>query len=128
MATPFHWIIALVLITLLYGVSLGEESKVETNDEKLVALCFYPEGTPEAIEVVLKAGADVMVRLVNGLTPLMIAAGRNNNPEVIETLLKAGANAKAKDKEGKTALDYAKHNEKIYNTKAYRKLNELQSD
>ena len=45
---------------------------------------------------------------------------------MIETLLKAGANAKAKDGEGQTALDYAKDNEKIYKTKVYWKLNELQ--
>ena len=49
---------------------------------------------------------------------------RNSNPAIIETLLEAGANAKAKDKEGKTAIDYAKENEKIYKTKAYWKLND----
>ena len=55
------------------------------------------------------------------------SSARNNpKPEVIETLLKAGANAKAKDGEGQTALDYAKDNEKIYKTKVYWKLNELQ--
>ena len=45
---------------------------------------------------------------------------------LIEVLLKAGANAKAKDKEGKTAADHAKENEKIYKTKVYWKLNDLQ--
>jgi len=45
---------------------------------------------------------------------------------LIEVLHKAGANPKAKDKEGKTALDYAKNNKKIYKTKAYWKLNEAQ--
>ena len=58
-------------------------------------------------------------------TPLMRAAGNNSNPEVIEVLLNADANAKAKDKEGKTALDYAKDNKKIYKTKVYWKLNQL---
>ena len=58
--------------------------------------------------------------------PLMWAAGVNWNPEVIEALLKAGANARAKDKEGKTAVDYAKDNKKIYKTKVYWKLNEAQ--
>ena len=54
------------------------------------------------------------------------AAIKNSNSEVIEALLKAGADAKAKDKEGKTALDHAKDNKKIYKTKVYWKLNELQ--
>ena len=59
-------------------------------------------------------------------TPLIAAAHDNENPKVIESLLKAGADAKAKDKEGKTVIDHAKDNEKIYKTKAYWKLNELQ--
>ena len=40
--------------------------------------------------------------------------------------IKAGANAKPKDKKGKTAADHAKDNEKIYKTKVYWKLNDLQ--
>ena len=57
---------------------------------------------------------------------MMRAAWLNENPEMIEALLKAGANAKAKDKKGKTAVDHAKENEKLYKTKVYWKLNELQ--
>ena len=56
----------------------------------------------------------------------MFAADRNSNPEVIETLLSAGANGRTKDEEGKTAADHAKANEKIYKTKAYWKLNDMQ--
>ena len=55
-----------------------------------------------------------------------LRAAKNSNPEVIEALLKSGANAK--DKEGKTAADHAKDNEKIYKTKLYWKLNELQHE
>ena len=57
---------------------------------------------------------------------MMIAARNNKNPEVIEALLKAGVDAKAKDEDGKTALDYAKDNKKIYKTKVYWKLNDAQ--
>ena len=56
----------------------------------------------------------------------MFAADHNSNPEVIETLLSAGANGRTKDEEGKTAADHAKGNEKIYKTKAYWKLNDMQ--
>jgi hypothetical protein len=37
-------------------------------------------------------------------------------------LLEAGADAKVKDQAGKTALGYAKENEKIYKTEAYGEL------
>ena len=121
-----HWIVAAILAALICGVSFGEEAEVETNDQKLLALCIDPEATPEAIEALLKAGADVAARDKDGKTPLILAAWDNKNPEVIEVLLKAGANAKAKDKKGKTAVDHAKDNEKIYKTKLYWKLNELQ--
>ena len=84
-----HWIVAPSLAALTCGVSC-EEAEVETNDQKLLALCKKPKATTEAIEVLLKAGAD----------------------------------AKAKDKQGKTAADHAKDNEKIYKTKVYWKLNE----
>jgi len=85
-------IASLLLLSLgtmhVYADGVGIEG--ETPDQELLALCKTPEATPEAIE----------------------------------TLLKAGANVKAKDKKGKTAIDYAKENEKIYKTKAYWKLND----
>ncbi|MDA1113047.1 MAG: ankyrin repeat domain-containing protein, partial [Planctomycetota bacterium] len=56
--------------------------------------------------------------------PLMLAAVNNSAPEVISVLLKAGANAKATSPEGKSALDYAKLNENIVDTKAYWELND----
>ena len=129
-----HWIAAAMLAALICGVSC-EAANVETNDQKLLALCREPKATTEAIEALLKAGADIEARMAcksdalydeGGVTPLMRAARRNESPEVIAALLKAGANARAKDKEGKTALDHAKDNEKIYKTKVYWKLHDLQ--
>ena len=60
--TRHHWFVAVALVALICGVSFGEEAKVETNDQKLLALCEDPEATAEAIEALLKAGADVNVR------------------------------------------------------------------
>jgi len=57
MITRNHWIAAAMLAALICGTSFGEETKVETNDQRLLALCEDPEATPEAIEAILKAGA-----------------------------------------------------------------------
>lgn len=48
----------------------------------------------------------------------------NPNPEVITKLLKAGADPKAKDKDGRTAFDYAKDNAKLKGTEALKQLEE----
>lgn len=44
---------------------------------------------------------------------LRAVADKNTTPRMIENLIKAGANVNAKDNKGKTALDYAKKNEKV---------------
>ena len=107
-----HWIVAVMLAALICGTSFGEEAKVETNDQKLLALCQEPKATTEAIESLLKAGADIKTRGKFDRTPLMIAAGWNSNPAVIESLLKAGADIKARDKDGFTPLMWAAVNNK----------------
>ena len=100
MITRNHWIAAAMLAALICGVSFGEEAEVETNDRKLLALCKDPEATPEVIETLLKAGADIEARGEFGLTTLIRASAKNPNPEVIETLLKAGADIEARDEDG----------------------------
>ena len=74
----------------------------------------------------LDAGADVMARDVFfGGTPLHFAA-RYGSPEVIQPLLGAGADAKAKDKQGKTAWNYAEDNKNLKGIKGYWALNDAQ--
>ena len=72
-----YWIVAVVLVALVSGVSFGEEAKIETLDQKLLALCKDSEATTEAIESLLKAGADNKARSQYGVTPLMYAAEGN---------------------------------------------------
>ena len=79
---------------------------------------------PEVIETLIKYGAGVNDRSKYDMTTLMCAAGFNRNPRVIDTLIKHGADVKIKDDKGKTALDYAKKNPKIYRTKAYQLLSQ----
>ena len=54
----------------------------------------------------------------------MLVARYNFTPEALMALLEARADAKAKDGEGKTALDYARENEKLKGTGAIKLLEE----
>ena len=48
------------------------------------------------------AGANVMVRNIEGTTPLHSAVSYTDRPVVIEALLKAGAHPMARDEKGNT--------------------------
>jgi ankyrin repeat protein len=70
-------------------------------------------GTPQQIQAAINKGAKVNAREEGTLdvhelggpwTPLMYAAGYNQNPEVITILLKAGADLKARDVANRNAL------------------------
>ena len=63
--------------------------------------------TPESVQAALDAGADVRARTQRGATPLMFAAGANENPTVAQMLLDAGADLGARDKRGGTPLIWA---------------------
>ena len=65
------------------------------------------KGTPQDVQNAINKGAKVNTRGKGGLTPLMLAAGFNENPDVIATLLHAGANVNAQNKDGMTALTWA---------------------
>lgn len=66
-------------------------------------------GTPEQVQAAIKAGANVSDRdeYHGGMTPLMYAAGKNENPNVITILLNAGAEINERDNIGMTPLMYA---------------------
>src|SRR6266496_904944 len=55
----------------------------------------------------IEAGVDVNAPNQQGITPLM-AAAKNGDADLIRDLLAHGAISKAKDKKGRTALDYAR--------------------
>ena len=58
------------------------------------------------------------------MTPLHIAAARNQNPGVIIALLDVGAAANAQDADGRQPFDYAKDNQAIRRSEAYWRLND----
>lgn len=64
-------------------------------------------GAPAAVQEAVNKGADVKAQDRNGATPLMWAAGYNQNAAATTTLLAAGADLKARDKDGETAMMYA---------------------
>jgi ankyrin repeat protein len=68
-----------------------------------------PYGPPELVKALLDAGADINVKNIQGMTPLMWAvASEYQNPEIIRMLLARGADPKIKSRDGQTALDLAK--------------------
>jgi uncharacterized protein len=79
---------------------------------------------PQISITLINAGEDVNAQSEENFTPLMFAAANTTNPEVLSVLLKAGANAKVQDNTGKIALDYAKENESLKGTDAFKMLEE----
>ena len=83
-------------------------------------------GTTETMEILLEAGVDVMERCkYDDSTPLHAAVFADDAEEKVKILLDAGADRRAKDKDGKTAWDYARESDvklKFEGTKAYRSL------
>ena len=62
---------------------------------------------PEALQALLKAGADVNAQDGAGYTALMYAVGSEDRVPYVKALLAAGANASLKGKSGETALSIA---------------------
>jgi len=110
------------VITILLKAGADVNAKGEAGLTPLMK-AVWMDTNPEVITTLYKAGADINARSENGITPLMWAAkSYYSNPEVIRTLLEFGANPKAKDNSGIMAIDYAKGNDKLKNTEAFRIL------
>ena len=90
------------------GASVDDRD--EENFTPLMAAAI--SNTPEAINILILAGADVNTADMTGLTALMFAAGNNPNPLVCNALLSAGARVDDRDNAGYTALMYAAMNNK----------------
>ena len=86
---------------------------------------FWQSATPADVQAELAKGSDLKARAKDGMTPLHWAAGLNKNSAVVTTLLNAGADPKAKTAAGQTAWDLIQKNEKLKDTDAYWRLNDL---
>ena len=66
-------------------------------------------GGPGVVSALIAAGANVNAQEMRGLTPLMIAVATDRpSAPVIATLLEAGARLEIRDKEGQSAIDWAR--------------------
>lgn len=101
---------------LTYAFSLPCGSGEEETPQHNTPLHFAAaRGKPETIQALLAAGAKIDAPNVSGMTPLMstleppIYTGIEDKMQLknMETLLKAGAAVNARDKDGRTALDWA---------------------
>src|SRR5205823_3640311 len=94
------WLSAGFLVALLAaccGTALAE------SDGTTPLLWAVHNNDIDAVDRLIKAGADINVKNEYGVTPLSEAAV-NGNTAIIEKLLKAGANADSPSADGMTAL------------------------
>jgi hypothetical protein len=88
------------------GQLLGENHRQRDLDRALFAAVGPSWDTTGAINLILKAGANVNTRKEDGSTPLMDAV-RANDLQAATLLMAAGANPNIKDGSGNTALSIA---------------------
>lgn len=71
-------------------------------------LLAAPYGSPEMVETLLKAGADVNARDERGMSALMLAvASETQDVKVVDRLIAAGSDVNVASGAGETALDWA---------------------
>ncbi|MBC8753485.1 ankyrin repeat domain-containing protein [Kordia sp. YSTF-M3] len=108
------------MIALIVGASFTTANATEGNNEtatsnevtvttvvKVNPFCIaIAKGDFDTVKKMIQFGENVN-KTSNGKTPLMYAA-RYNRVEIASLLLKNGAKLDSKDKNGHTAIDYAK--------------------
>ena len=100
----------------------GPRCNVNALDHNGQSPIEYAVGSdhPEALELLLAAGADPNTRSSNGLPVLHEAAARRRGVRMIPLLLKAGASVKARDRDGHTALAHAVRHKRDENARLLR--------
>jgi ankyrin repeat protein len=66
-------------------------------------------GRPEAVDLILRAGADVNARDIRGMTPLMWAVATDRpQPAIVRLLIEHGADPLVRSSVGESAVDWAR--------------------
>lgn len=96
------------------AIDNGAQINARINNELIKEYGWTPlmvgasyNSNSEVIAILLRAGAMVDARDLDGVTALMDAAAYNTNPDILSLLIKAGADVKAEDKEYKSVLFWA---------------------
>jgi Domain of unknown function (DUF6438) len=89
------------MVRKLLDYKVDLQSPVQGEPLLIFALTRGGKETPEMVEMLVMAGADVNVRGHMGETPIFEA---QNSPGAVKSLLAAGADLEARDQNGNTAL------------------------
>ena len=103
--TPLQFARGVQVVQLLITAGANVNAPSETIYGDAPWICGE-QGDVAAINALLKAGANVNGKSLDGRTPLMHAA-ESGNPEAVKALLLAGADVHAKDDDGRDALKHA---------------------
>ncbi len=96
----YRWMLAPAIVAS--GMLVAATSSFGLSQTQLMEY-----GSPSAVEAAIKGKASVETRDKDGATPLMIAAGFNQDPKVISALLNAGAKVDDQARGNVTPLMYA---------------------
>jgi len=109
--------IGVIKLLLAKGANVNAVSAPKSQQVKngfialgsLTPLLLAATTRPEAVKLLLDAGAKVDARDVRGMTPLMLAIGTDGaDPQIVKMLLDKGADPNIKSLAGETALDWAR--------------------
>ena len=106
-------------------IKAGADVNAKNHKGETALMWAAWRGRTENVNALIEAGADDLTDN-EGRTALIHAAkSERGNPETVNALIEAGSNVKHRDNSGKTALDYARDNDKLKGTDALKRLEEL---